>query len=224
MSDVVAILPPCLDKKSHKGLGPPSIMHTVQASSLRIYAPAALIACPSFLSEEESRKWTDFIDSNDSEFEVIDQRATRGFAQRKHKRRLIISDVIAEAIFNRLSGLMPAEVDGLRPRACSSNIRLYKYEEGSSFGPHIDESSRDDTKKLVSKFTVLVYLADVPRIDGGRTIFYKDHKCKKELTAISPEKGLLLVHCHGDRCLTHEAELLRRGHKYVLRTDVLYGE
>ncbi|KAF9913071.1 hypothetical protein BX616_010177 [Lobosporangium transversale] len=40
--------------------------------------------------------------------------------------------------------------------------------------------------------------------------------------AVKPERGMLLVHKHGDDCMLHEALLVNRGFKYVLRTDVVY--
>ncbi|KAF9425685.1 hypothetical protein BGZ94_007308 [Podila epigama] len=40
--------------------------------------------------------------------------------------------------------------------------------------------------------------------------------------AVKPERGLLLVHRHGDECMLHEALIVDRGFKYVLRTDVVY--
>ncbi|KAG0203793.1 hypothetical protein BGX33_008900 [Mortierella sp. NVP41] len=40
--------------------------------------------------------------------------------------------------------------------------------------------------------------------------------------AVKPERGLLLVHKHGDECMLHEALIVQRGFKYVLRTDVVY--
>ncbi|KAF9919628.1 hypothetical protein BGZ67_001945, partial [Mortierella alpina] len=40
--------------------------------------------------------------------------------------------------------------------------------------------------------------------------------------AVKPERGLLLVHKHGDDCMLHEALMVDRGYKYVLRTDVIY--
>lgn len=40
--------------------------------------------------------------------------------------------------------------------------------------------------------------------------------------AVKPDRGLLLVHRHGDECMLHEALLVNRGYKYVLRTDVVY--
>jgi hypothetical protein len=44
-------------------------------------------------------------------------------------------------IFERLSPHLPQEIDGARPHSCSSNIRLYKYEQGDSFGKHYDDTN-----------------------------------------------------------------------------------
>lgn len=156
-------------------------------------------------------------------FEVINQRSTRDLAKRNHERYSFLSESIAESIFCRLRAFVPPSVDNLQPKACSTNIRLYKYGPGHSFGPHIDELNEDAEHNYISKYTVLIYLTTVQLEYGGRTIFYQDHRCKKEYAAISPESGLLLLHCHGDRCLTHEAEQLKQSYKYVLRTDVMYG-
>jgi len=61
---------------------------------------------------------------------------------------------------------------------------------------------------------------------GGETVFYSNHKARLNdvYAVIQPERGLLLLHGHGDRCKTHESRIVRRGIKYVLRTDVVYGE
>ncbi|KAG0055526.1 hypothetical protein BGZ83_008271 [Gryganskiella cystojenkinii] len=40
--------------------------------------------------------------------------------------------------------------------------------------------------------------------------------------AVKPDRGLLLVHRHGDECMLHEALIVQQGYKYVLRTDVMY--
>ncbi|KAI7817036.1 hypothetical protein BC939DRAFT_467203 [Gamsiella multidivaricata] len=40
--------------------------------------------------------------------------------------------------------------------------------------------------------------------------------------AVKPDRGLLLVHKHGDQCMLHEALMVNRGYKYILRTDVVY--
>ena len=134
-------------------------------------------------------------------------------AHRAHKRLQFDDGEIALDLFKRVLDFVPPTLDGLSPVGCSSNIRLYKYERGDSFGPHIDESNPSPDGAL-SKFTMLVYLNTVKATYGG---------AKKVACSVQPSCGFLLLHGHGERCLTHEAEELRGGCKYVLRTDVLYG-
>ena len=38
-----------------------------------------------------------------------------------------------------------------------------------------------------------------------------------------PQRGACIVHRHGNECLEHEGEQVRRGVKYLLRTDVVYA-
>ncbi|KAH7033841.1 hypothetical protein BKA57DRAFT_476983 [Linnemannia elongata] len=164
----------------------------------------------------------------------------------------------------------------------SRNIRMYRYQQGQSFGAHYDESviEKDDAgNDVVSEYTVLIYLNGERDSDlmGGETVFYP--KGKKPIptsgviaptrgggggkkgggaktsgngnaaaaagapgtgtagaagesglsytlpnggVAVKPERGLLLVHKHGDECMLHEALIVQRGFKYVLRTDVVY--
>lgn len=42
------------------------------------------------------------------------------------------------------------------------------------------------------------------------------------MASVDPEPGLALLHLHGDRGLEHEAQEVRRGTKYVLRSDVAF--
>ena len=71
--------------------------------------------------------------------------------------RLQNDDVsLAESIFQRISPILPASLDGLSPCGCSSNIRIYRYCQGQRFGRHIDESHT--SPEGVSKFTMLIYL------------------------------------------------------------------
>ncbi|KAG0268328.1 hypothetical protein BGZ95_002507 [Linnemannia exigua] len=161
----------------------------------------------------------------------------------------------------------------------SRNIRMYRYQQGQSFGAHYDESvdeKDDEGNDVVSEYTVLIYLNGERDSDllGGETVFYP--KGKKPIptsgtipttrggakkggggggakasgngnanatgttgttgardsgpsyvlpnggVAVKPERGLLLVHKHGDECMLHEALIVQRGFKYVLRTDVVY--
>ena len=180
-----------------------------------------MLVVPNFLRPEECQRWVQDVEVG-GKLDTVSQKATRDFAHRYHKRWQLDNSEVAKLIFERVERFVPPELDSLVPVGVSSNIRLYKYEQGDAFGPHIDESNESD--EGISKFTLLVYLNTVPKGDGGRTVFFSDHRAKRELTSVQPAIGLLLLHGHGERCLTHEAEGLRRGVKYVLRSDVLYGK
>jgi len=64
--------------------------------------------------------------------------------------------------------------------------------------------------------------SDLP--STGETLFYEDHAPHaRELLRWRPLEGAALVHAHGDRCLTHEGAEVKRGVKYLLRTDLAYA-
>ena len=67
------------------------------------------------------------------------------------------------------------------------------------------------------------YLNDAG-LEGGETCFYAGHgAAAAEVARITPRAGASLVHAHGARCLTHEGAAVRRGVKYLLRSDLAYG-
>ena len=75
-----------------------------------------------------------------------------------------------------------------------------------------------------TEYTVLFYLCDVAAAAGGATVFYSTHgDSAPALVSVQPEKGAVLLHAHGRRCLTHEGAAVRSGVKYLLRTDVAYA-
>ena len=182
-----------------------------------------LFGLPAFFSPSECDDWVTKAESGGG-LVAVRQEASRTYAHRKHSRWQKDDAATAQIIFDRVRRFVPSALDSLTPVGCSSNIRLYKYTTGESFGPHIDESN-DGPDGSQSKFTLLIYLCTVAKSDGGRTIFYADHKGRKEIASVQPERGFALLHGHGDRCLTHAGEEMRGGAiKYVLRTDVLYGK
>jgi hypothetical protein len=61
-----------------------------------------------------------------------------------------------------------------------------------------------------------------PSCVGGQTVFYRGHGDKQVLLEVRPARGMLLLHGHCARCLTHEGRVVTEGVKYVLRTDVVY--
>ncbi|KAK6465115.1 hypothetical protein DFJ63DRAFT_332548 [Scheffersomyces coipomensis] len=110
---------------------------------------------------------------------------------------------------------------GLNPQ-----LRIYRYKKGHHFGKHYDESvtclrEENGTGKGRTKWTLLIYLTGDEEFDGGATIFYPDYRGAKPLS-IHPSKGMALFHKHGDDCLKHEAEIVKEGQKWVLRSDVMY--
>jgi hypothetical protein len=66
-----------------------------------------------------------------------------------------------------------------------------------------------------SRLTFMVYLSEVE--EGGETNFYRTGRALQ--FAVRPSAGKALVFDH--RRL-HEGAAVRKGRKYVLRTDVMY--
>jgi predicted 2-oxoglutarate/Fe(II)-dependent dioxygenase YbiX len=98
----------------------------------------------------------------------------------------------------------------------NSNIRFYRYGKGQRFGRHVDESV-EAFPDGVTKYTLLIYLSDLM---GGETVFY-NHR-GRQVVAVCPKPGRVLLHRHGDECLEHEALPVVEGTKYVLRSDVIF--
>ena len=158
-------------------------------------------------------------------FERTEHPSTKETAARFQGRITFQDDVLAERLFERLQPLLPP--GGL---GCNPNIRIYSYREGDSFGKHFDGS--DEVHDGVTKFTVLIYLSGRGQgdgqeedgddiVEGGHTCFYSS-TTSPLLFSVAPKAGRLLLHAHGSLCLPHEAGLVTRGIKYVLRTDVVY--
>lgn len=104
-------------------------------------------------------------------------------------------------------------------------LRMYRYRRGHHFGKHYDESvvcplgagARAQTG--TTRWTLLIYLTGGDEFAGGGTIF---HGAQRQPLNIHPTKGMALLHKHGADCLMHEAELVTRGEKWVLRSDVVF--
>jgi hypothetical protein len=106
-----------------------------------------------------------------------------------------------------------ADATSLNPQ-----LRIYRYQKGHYFGKHYDESVKSLGGK--TKWTLLIYLTGDDEFVGGGTIFHPDRP-QKPLN-VHPSKGMALLHKHGDDCLIHEAELVKSGVKWVLRSDVVF--
>jgi 2OG-Fe(II) oxygenase superfamily len=116
---------------------------------------------------------------------------------------------------------------GKRELGCKglhSNIRIYRYDSGTFFGPHYDSCQRDAVNGFTSYWTLLVYLTGVEDgLEGGETVFYQGTKDVKEIV-IEIERGQALLHRHGmSDCLLHEGRTVVKGTKWVLRSDLVFG-
>lgn len=55
-----------------------------------------------------------------------------------------------------------------KPHSLNSNIRVYKYTESQHFGPHYDDSVRDEQTGAKSEWTLLIYLTgEEDGVQGG---------------------------------------------------------
>lgn len=75
-----------------------------------------------------------------------------------------------------------------------------------------------------SEWTLLIYLTGAEDgVEGGETIFYKEERGKpREVIAPPLKRGTALLHRHGQQCMLHEGSLVKRGTKYVLRSDLMF--
>jgi hypothetical protein len=117
--------------------------------------------------------------------------------------------------------------------------RFFRYAETAVYRPHIDGSwpeSRLDketgayvsctdthTDAARSYYTFLIYLND--DFEGGETVFYYGANGQNGMAArgVTPKQGSVVCFPQGNSAsLIHEGSAVRKGTKYVVRTDVLY--
>ena len=154
------------------------------------------------------------------------------FADKLWKERLLpifLSERNREYLkLNELSSLCPSSQPeksdsetGFLPVGVNSDLKFYRYKQGAKFGQHVDEPvfKKVDGVKLVSEFTILMYIGCDNSLKGGETKFW----LKKDPVTVEPKCGRVCLHWTGKDCL-HSGEEVERGEKYVLRTDLFYQE
>jgi len=164
---------------------------------------------------------------------------TRGEAFRDNDRISVHDAILAEKLWK--SGLsnffLDIRVRGKAAVGLNPNIRFYKYKIGQHFGQHIDESV-DLGGGNTTEYTLLIYLngglkskgkkilnsaqsSTRDALIGGETVFYAPRK--GIVAEVAPIAGMALFHIHGHQCMLHEARVVSKGVKYVLRSDVLFA-
>lgn len=202
---------------------------------------------PSFFSSKECKAWIDYCESfsPSNGFQYTAHPANKYITNREcYRLQQENATELSERIFERLRGMKGGSLLGqiqketsdiypsrrskepseYKPINCNPNIRVYRYDEGHAFGRHVDESNVLDDG--TTEMTMLVYLSTC---QGGATRFYRSISGNRRSRqpdssfAFQPQVGTLLLHVHGQYCLEHEAEVVSGGQKYVLRTDLVYG-
>lgn len=144
-----------------------------------------------------------------------------------------------DTLWSRVAPHVPASVNGRLARGLNRRFRVYRYVPGAEYRAHIDgawppsDVLPDDTyvydasppeKKQSSLFTFLIYLND--EFEGGETTYFVPAAREGVLNAypIRPVMGNVALFPHGDPrgALLHEGTGVRKGAKYVIRTEVEY--
>eukprot|EP00038_Savillea_parva_P002573 m.115539 g.115539 ORF g.115539 m.115539 type:complete len:650 (+) comp10882_c0_seq1:101-2050(+) len=147
----------------------------------------------------------------------------------------LANPALNDALFERCRHLLSPELGGGELCGLNARWRLYRYEEGAVYRPHVDGAwpgsglvdSRleyDAFGDRWSRLTFLVYLND--GFEGGHTTFFTPGPVEGTLHArgVTPRAGTILCFPHGDTAgsLVHEGSAVTSGKKYIIRTDVLY--
>lgn len=152
----------------------------------------------------------------------------------------VVDQPFHDALWERVRSYVPAEVGGRKARGINRRFRVYRYIPGAEYRCHIDgawppsgvdtvtrayqyDASPRDAKQS-SLFTFLIYLND--EFEGGETTFFVPSVREGVMNAypVNPVMGSVAVFPHGEAqgALLHEGTGVRKGAKYVIRTDVEY--
>lgn len=139
---------------------------------------------------------------------------------RNNERVLIDDKPLANSLFHRAAPWLPKEVEGRRLVGFNERWRFYRYRPGQTFQPHRDGSYLSFQTYEQSEVTFMIYLNN--DMNGGETRFFTDAEQAVHghpYLSVQPITGAALVFLHS---IWHEGAIVRRGEKYVLRTDVMY--
>jgi hypothetical protein len=152
----------------------------------------------------------------------------------------VIDQAFHDTLWSRVSPHLPSQIGGKQARGINRRFRVYRYVPGAEYRCHIDgawppsgvdratrkyqyDASPKDAKQS-SLFTFLIYLND--EFEGGETTFFVPGVREGVMNAypVKPVMGGVAVFPHGEAkgALLHEGTGVRKGAKYIIRTDVEY--
>ena len=152
----------------------------------------------------------------------------------------MIDQAFHDALWERVRHFVPADVAGKTAQGINRRFRVYRYVPGAEYRCHIDGAwppsgihpitkayqydSSPENAKQSSLFTFLIYLND--EFEGGETTFFLPSVREGVMNAypVHPVMGSVAMFPHGETigALLHEGTGVRKGAKYVIRTDVEY--
>jgi predicted 2-oxoglutarate/Fe(II)-dependent dioxygenase YbiX len=176
---------------------------------------------PNFLSADECLQYIDF--SEGKTYEDAPVTTEHGMVMMKDVRnndRVMVDDVaMAARLYARIEPFLPPRMNkNWHPCGLNERLRFYRYDEGQKFDWHQDgyyENPGGDRSFL----TFMVYLND--GYGGGATLFTKigGQYLSEDDLRVDPRRGMALIFRHK---ILHTGSTVKRGRKYVLRTDVMY--
>lgn len=142
----------------------------------------------------------------------------------------IIDAPLANALWQRLKPVLDSlQWEGLctsfphgtgswQPSGVHSRFRIFRYDQGDYFKPHVDNGCVVSAKEQ-SFLTVVIYLNGADEMTGGGTKFHA-MRAAVPPTFVRPLAGNMLCFDHQ---LYHEGEGLETGIKYIMRTDIMFA-
>lgn len=150
-------------------------------------------------------------------------------AVRNNLRVVIDSPAIAAGLWARVRGHVDARHEGAPVVGINDRFRVYRYEVGQRFFPHVDV--RTAVPGGETRASVVIYLND--GFEGGMTRFFelKDRSSRRgegrgrkfdnrERFAVRPPVGSAVVF---DHLLLHEGAEVTAGFKHAVRSDLIYA-
>ena len=151
----------------------------------------------------------------------------------------VIDTTFHDRLWARIAPFVPPSINGRLARGINRRFRVYRYVPGAEYRCHIDGAwppsgiLPDDTyvydaspedKKQSSMYTFLLYLND--EFEGGETTFFLPAAREGTLNAypVRPVMGAVAIFPHGESngALLHEGTGVRKGAKYIVRSDIEY--
>jgi hypothetical protein len=150
-------------------------------------------------------------------------------AARNNLRVVLDAPELAAGLWPRLRHLVDAHHEGLPVRAVNTRFRVYRYEPGQRFAPHVDV--RTAVPAGETRYSLMIYLSD--EFGDGATRFFeeKDRNARRGRGrarkfdnrvrfAVRPPIGDAVVF---DHLLLHEGAEVTAGVKYAVRTDLVHA-